>query len=76
MDLWTFARECYDVCRADGGMGQMQEILSRLADAVKEDAAKSCEKTAQNWSANNDDYKDVALMCAEDIRKIRYLIRN
>jgi 4-aminobutyrate aminotransferase-like enzyme len=46
-----------------------------LCNAVLEErerCAKECELVAQNWSANNDDLKAVALMCAEQIRTGRH----
>ena len=40
----------------------------RGVKAERERCAKECEMVAQNWSANNDEYKSIALMCAEQIR--------
>ena len=77
MELHDAVVEILANCRAGQlGRGSVYETLLKVVEMVQEDCAKSCEKTAENWSANNDDYKDVALTCAEDIRKIRYLIRN
>lgn len=35
----------------------------------RERCAKVAEKVSENWSANNDEYKAIALMIAEEIRK-------
>lgn len=67
-----FARRCAEA----ESMNEYRQILSELVEVVKEDCVQSCIKTSLNWSANNDDYKAVALTCAEDIKKIRYLIKN
>jgi hypothetical protein len=39
-----------------------------LVEAEVERCAKVCEEVSQNWSANNDEYKDVAILCAKSVR--------
>jgi hypothetical protein len=41
---------------------------SCIADE-RERCAKICEKVSENWSANNDEYKSITLMCATEVRK-------
>lgn len=49
-----------------------KEVEKRVIEAIareRERCAKIAEETALNWSANNDDYKTVALLVAQNIRE-------
>ena len=46
----------------------LYEFIRIVIDEEREACAKTAETVSQNWSANNDEYKAVALMCAKEIR--------
>ena len=53
------------------GVDLKQLIYDELRKALEEErefCAKVCEEVSQNWSANNDEYKDIALLCAKSVR--------
>jgi len=63
------------VSRIDGPPDFEERIALAINNAVaaeRERCARECELVSQNWSANNDEYKSVALMCAEQIRTGRH----
>jgi len=48
---------------------ELMKVVEGIVWFTMERCAKVCETVSLNWSANNDEYKSVALMCAEEIRK-------
>ena len=71
----AFSKEFQDVAKSAAELlievhrlrSELEATKAALA-AERERCAKECELVAQNWSKNNDEYKDVALMCAQQIR--------
>lgn len=49
-------------------MHVLNDLMNGLIQAERERCAQECELVSQNWSANNDEYKSIALMCAKQIR--------
>jgi hypothetical protein len=46
----------------------LYEMIRVVINEEREACAKVAETVSQNWSANNDEYKAVALMVAKEIR--------